>query len=598
MTDEVVGRPWPRRPDRPAGPPKAVLLHGLGGRSAVWDRFVEEMTDPIGLRAVELPWRTLGDPGWSHTGEPGRAVTDAVGTADVVVAHSYSANLLLEEYASGRLAPRPTVLMSPFYRSSPGDFDWTTISFYLNEFHQTFLEALRLGDTGRYPEAHRVWMAGRLRDHIGPYGWMRFFTSYLHTPFLDLDVIEAPVLVLTGAADIAARPDDGRALAAALPDGRYVQVDGCGHFPMLERPALMARTVSDFLGAVRRPGGARHRAPTKPHPGADVNPTPSRTSQAPVSDAEASTTVEIRPRYEGSNICTWIGFKHVNYVVEEAVLDHLRQRGFPAGMLYERYGLCVDITDLSTKIMTAYHIDDIASATVRQVPGKGPELRFAVELTVEREGKPVKAAGAKVAVSFRLDPRGGEAEPAPAELAPHVVDRLGTGAEPIPVTGEPLDQLISGSNAFAWAWRMPYFYCHFTERVQMSGYLRQMEEVLDLFLEDRGVSIKRLLDEQDWIPVVPKSRITILDEAKMEEELYTVFTVEDVFKRFTFTARMDCYVQRDGKLIKTATGRITHGWAVIDDNRRDWSVVNFDDRLTNALHGKGGTATGRGSSLG
>jgi acyl-CoA thioesterase FadM len=330
--------------------------------------------------------------------------------------------------------------------------------------------------------------------------------------------------------------------------------------------------------------------------GADVNPTANQTNLAP--DTAASTTVEIRPRYEGSNICTWIGFKHVNYVVEEAVLDHLRQRGFPAGMLYETHGLCVDLTDLNTKIATAYHIDDIAVATVRQVPGEGPEMRLVVDLTVERDGKQVKAASAKVGVSFRFDPRGGEAEPAPAELVPYVVDRLGTAVEPVELTGEPLDQLVGSANAFAWAWRIPYFYCHFTERVQMSGYLRQMEEVLDLFLEDRGVSIKRLLDEQDWIPVVPHSQITLLDEAKMEEELYTVFTVERVFKRFTFTARMDCYVQREGRLVQTATGRITHGWAVIDDNRRDWSMVHFDDQLTNALHGKSGTAMGRGSSLG
>jgi acyl-CoA thioesterase FadM len=176
-----------------------------------------------------------------------------------------------------------------------------------------------------------------------------------------------------------------------------------------------------------------------------------------------------------------------------------------------------------------------------------------------------------------------------------VVERLGTTAEPIPVTGDPLEQLTEGRNAYAWAWRIPYFYCHFTERVQMSGYLRQMEEILEKFVADRGVSIKKLLDEQNWIPVVPTSRITFLGEAEMEEELFTVFTVENVFKRYTFTARMDCYVVRDGKLVPTATGRITHGWAVIE-NRRDWRLVGFDDRLTDALTGRAGGAIGRGRS--
>ncbi|MFJ6215767.1 thioesterase family protein [Streptomyces sp. NPDC092296] len=318
-------------------------------------------------------------------------------------------------------------------------------------------------------------------------------------------------------------------------------------------------------------------------------------SQSTVTAAEPITTTELRPRYEGSNICTWIGFKHVNYMVEEAIYDHLRQQGHPAGALYERFGIGTDITRIDTKILTAFHIDDVASATVRRVPGD--ELRFAVELTVDRDGERIRAVVSKATVQLRLDPRGHAAEQPPAQLAPYVVDRLGTDeqAESAEVTGaDPLAQLVEGQNAFGWSWRMPYFYCHFTERVQMSGYLRLMEEVVDLFLQDRGVSIKTLLDEQDWIPVVPHSRIEILDEARMEETVHTVFTVENVFKRYTYTARMDCYVVRDGRLVQTATGKITHGWAVIG-NRRDWSLVDFDDRLTDALHGKAGRITGRGN---
>jgi acyl-CoA thioesterase FadM len=118
----------------------------------------------------------------------------------------------------------------------------------------------------------------------------------------------------------------------------------------------------------------------------------------------------------------------------------------------------------------------------------------------------------------------------------------------------------------------------------MSGYLRLMEEAKDRFVAHRGISIKTLLDERKWIPVVPHSKIRFLDEALMEEELHIVFTVEDIFKRATYTARMDCYVLREDVLIRTATGRITHGYAVIRD-RTDWSLVDFDDRLLAALRG-------------
>jgi len=147
-----------------------------------------------------------------------------------------------------------------------------------------------------------------------------------------------------------------------------------------------------------------------------------------------------------------------------------------------------------------------------------------------------------------------------------------------------LDELTRNSRSFAWRWRIPYPYCHFNSRLQLSGYLRLLEEVVDLFLADRGVSIRSLLCERSWIPVVPHSSITILDEVIMEEELYTVFTVENIFKNVTFLARMDAYVLRDGTLLRTASGRITHGYAEIV-SRKDFHLTELDERMLAALGG-------------
>ncbi|MFF4367997.1 thioesterase family protein [Streptomyces sp. NPDC001594] len=317
------------------------------------------------------------------------------------------------------------------------------------------------------------------------------------------------------------------------------------------------------------------------------------------------TTVRVRPRFEGSNINTWIGFKHVNYLVEEAVLEHFRSAGLPSRELFEEYGLGLDVVDLDTRILHAFHQDDEARAVV--VPTTRDEdtrFRFSVTLYVEREGKELKAVTSKAEVSLRADDYLAPLAH-PRELARFTVERLGdatgrgpwdgketavadntalaagrgtTGADPV------LEQLLAGENAFGWKWRIPYPYCHFNERLALSGYLRQVEEVVDLFLADRGISIKTLLDDRKWIPVVPRSRVTFLDEALMEEDLYTVFTVEEVFKDFTYTARTDFYVVRDGRLVQTATGRITHGYAVFE-NRRDWSLVGFDERVVRALNG-------------
>lgn len=313
-------------------------------------------------------------------------------------------------------------------------------------------------------------------------------------------------------------------------------------------------------------------------------------------------TVHGRPRYEGSNINTWIGFKHVMYVIEEAVLDALRQSGRSPQELYETYGLGVDIVDSDARILTALHIDTETRTEVAEQPDDGRgELAYKTVTWVEGPGGPVKAVTAKVRVVLRQDAgapeppvglaavtvpeihRGGTSRPSPAGDAGATL--VGRGV--VGPADEVARALVEGRNAIVWRWRIPYFYCHYNKRIQHSGYLRIMEEVVDLFLAERGISIRTLLDGQDWIPVVPQARVEILREALMEEELYTVYTVEEVFKDLTYTSAMDCYVVRDGELVHTATGRITHGYAVTLD-RHNWQVVPFDAKTIAALKNTGG----------
>jgi acyl-CoA thioesterase FadM len=313
------------------------------------------------------------------------------------------------------------------------------------------------------------------------------------------------------------------------------------------------------------------------------------------------TTVAVRPRYEGNNICTWIGFKHVNYLVEEAVLDHFRRSGLPTRRLFEEFGLGLDIVGLDTRILNAFHLDETGTASVVPTTKDGDtELSF--QVTISKTGT-TKDVTSKVRVALRRERYVEDTDSVPESLARFATDRIG-GAEPgdavtvaantslsadrgTSAADDPvLAHLTAGGNSFGWKWRIPYPYCHYNERLQMSGYLRQLEEVVDLFLADRGISIKTLLDDRRWIPVVPHSKITLLDEAIMEEDLYTVYTVEDIFKDFTYRSRMDTYVVRDGRLVQTSTGTITHGYAVID-NRRDWRLVPFDQRVLDAFRGAG-----------
>ena len=314
----------------------------------------------------------------------------------------------------------------------------------------------------------------------------------------------------------------------------------------------------------------------------------------------ALTVVEKRTRFEGSNICTWIGFKHVMYLVEEAILEHFRESGWAPRDMFENHGLCLEILDSNVRILHALHMDDKVKIHVTPKSKAGEsELAYGVELFVSRDGKELKALTGKVRAQFRQDLSGVTNPVSLPALAPYTVPEIKRSRPGLQSTDldlqsrgtvNPGDELIKrvvpeDANAFVWKWHIPYFYCHFTERIQHSGYLRLMEEVVDLFLADRGISIWNMLETKKWIPVVPSASVEILQEAYMEETLYTVYTVEDIFKDATYISRMDCFVQRGNSLIKVATGRITHGYAVIE-NRKDWSLVALDEKTLQALRGK------------
>lgn len=313
-----------------------------------------------------------------------------------------------------------------------------------------------------------------------------------------------------------------------------------------------------------------------------------------------ATTYTTRPRFEGANINVWIGFKHVMYLMEEGVLQHFRENDLAPQRLYEAYGLCFEIVASQIRIRHALYMDDLASVEVQPVATDDPqEAIYNVQIFVERDGKTMKAANGRVYVIFRRQPQFPALQSPPAFLAPFIRNEIRrpndqparaagftTAREAGEIDKAIIDQLTAHHNdAFVWKWHVPYFYCHFSKRLQHSGYLRLMEEVVDLFLADRGISIRTMLDTRQWIPVVPSAQVELLREALMEETLYTVYTVEEIFKTLTYRARMDCYVLRNDELIHTAEGHITHGYAKILDTS-GWELVPFDETTLAALGSK------------
>ncbi|MCX4489687.1 alpha/beta hydrolase [Streptomyces anulatus] len=235
---------------------KVVLLHGLGNNEAVWSSLAGHWSSDVEVHAPRLPWHGGGISGWRYETDSASLVEDVLaavpGGADLVVAHSFSSVLLLEllsrRAADGDPLDVPAVvLVNPFYRECAEAFDWDMIEPTLHDFPRTMAESIRLQTGGRAiaPEL-RADMARRLCEWVGPYGWLRFFDTYLRTPRFRVDLVGTRCLVIGGTDDLSAPAAEASLLAGRLPAAEALIVPG-GHFPMLERPRWFADTVHDFL---------------------------------------------------------------------------------------------------------------------------------------------------------------------------------------------------------------------------------------------------------------------------------------------------------------------------------------------------------------
>ncbi|MFB7507287.1 alpha/beta fold hydrolase [Streptomyces broussonetiae] len=585
----------------PGQGPVLVAAHGIEDSWGIW-RDVAEQLSGYRLYALQLPWHGGNSYAWRAEGSPGEWLRRALDLVPerpaALVGHSFGANAVLEYLARHEGDPGidAAVLAAPFYR--PAGFAVSPAIRLRSE--GALRKVIRQGVTlALGPRAARIdpeiiaAMTTKASDRAVVGGLPVFHREFEASGRLDLSGIKVPTLVLAGVDDESLTPMRAAALDRAMP-AATVRLRGVyGHFCHVMQARELAGEADAFL---------RRTLSVPPVPAAEPVSAPAREC-VPASDLEeegtvtnlldgAPTTYVGMPRYEGANIRTWIGFKHFMYLAEEAVLEYFRERGVGARDMYHRYGLGLEIVDSSVQLPATLFVDDRVYATVVSATPKPEQgAPFTVTLTVERDGESVTVLKGKLRVALVAVKDGSGTEPVPAILEPFVVPEVAALANaksatlPIGPGQEVADVLVpEGSGAHLWSWRAPYYYCHFSDRLQHSAYVRTLEEVVDRFLHDRGLAIGKLLEERAWIPVVSRARVQVLSDIFMEETVHTVFTVEDVIKDTVYTARMDCYVRRDDSLELAATATIMHGYA-ISRGEKAGTVALFDEDVKAALLG-------------
>lgn len=241
---------------------RVLLMHGLAGNHRVWQAWEERAAAHLELWDAILPWAVDGTPGWAEDPDPGAWIVramESVPAIDVIMAHSFAATTLLEVLARpGTAWPRAVVLVSPFYRARPSDFDWQQLAHTLDDFSRLIEEGIGIYARHQLRPEVRADMACHIRDRIGPQGWLRFMDMYLRTPRFAVHRLTLPVLVVCGQHDASARPSDTQALAGSLPNCRAEIFPDSGHFPMISQPGRYTGLVHEFLGVATRaaPSGA------------------------------------------------------------------------------------------------------------------------------------------------------------------------------------------------------------------------------------------------------------------------------------------------------------------------------------------------------
>ena len=250
--------------------PDLVLLHGWSLNLGVWEALARELAARFRIIAIDLPGHGRSD--WDLKASTPAAQAWRVHETLAPLTERYAllgwslgGQLALDIAAALPTAVERLVLVctTPKFLAAPGWRCGTPRPLLARLIHRLHVEgeravtdflALQVRGGGAPRTAARVLAS--LRGVLRTHGAARLDALVSGLARLrDCDLrpalpqVRVPALVMAGQRDRIIRPGAARALAAALPEGRYVEIAGAAHVPFLSHRVQFVKHLTGFLCA-------------------------------------------------------------------------------------------------------------------------------------------------------------------------------------------------------------------------------------------------------------------------------------------------------------------------------------------------------------
>lgn len=238
-----------------------VLLHAFPVSSAMWDEQRDRLADRC--RVITPDQRGFGrtplgpdEPNLDRCADDVAALLDRLGLDRVVLGGLSMGGYVLLAFLRRHAARVRAVLLADTKAGADPEAGRANRLRIAEDVERdgsgVLVDQVLPNLLGRTTSEQRPEVVSRVRSMVeaappASAAWAQRAMAARPASFDVLSATDVPALVVVGDEDTLSPPDDARAMADALPQGRLVVLPGAGHLSSIEVPDAFAEAVAEFV---------------------------------------------------------------------------------------------------------------------------------------------------------------------------------------------------------------------------------------------------------------------------------------------------------------------------------------------------------------